>query len=96
METLAHSISADRSRTAARSTWIRSREAAAPTSGAFCVTSDGTAPPTTCGQKNCSWRSAAEWKVRACTPPTPRSRSRVRISPAARAVKVTASTVCGT
>jgi hypothetical protein len=32
---------------------------------------------------------AAAWKVRACTPPTPSARRRVRISPAARAVKVT-------
>ncbi len=38
---------------------------------------------------------AAAWKVRACTPPTPSPRSRVRISPAARAVKVTASSALG-
>ena len=34
---------------------------------------------------------AAAWNVRACTPSAPSCRSRVRISPAARAVKVTAS-----
>src|SRR5699024_4434513 len=35
------------------------------------------------------------WNVRACTPGTPRSLSRLRICPAARAVKVTASTLVG-
>ena len=29
----------------------------------------GGAPADSRGQKYCSWRSAAEWKVRACTPP---------------------------
>src|SRR5665647_2660934 len=55
----------------------------------------GGAPPTTLGQKKLSWRSAAAWNVRACTPETPRSRRRVRISPAARAVNVTARTLFG-
>ena len=52
----------------------------------------GSSVPWTWGQKNRSWRSAAEWKVRACTPAAPSERSRARISPAARVVKVTAST----
>ena len=58
----------------------------------------GGRPPTVAGQKWVSWRSAAAWKVRATTwssppPPAPPSwRSRPRNSPAARVVKVTAST----
>ncbi len=48
-------------------------------------------PPMTRGAKYCSWRRAKAWKVRACTPPAPSARSRARSSPAARAVKVTAS-----
>ena len=47
-------------------------------------------PPTTRGQKNANCRSAAEWNVRAWTVPAPSDRSRVRISPAARVVNVTA------
>ena len=91
---MAHSISEARSRMATRSNCMRSREAASPTTGAFQARTSGEAPPIAWGQKKCSWRSAAAWKVRACTPPTPRPRRRVRISPAARAVKVTASTRC--
>ncbi len=57
----------------------------------------GGRPPTVAGQKWVSWRSAAEWKVRAWTrsrpPPDPASwTSLARISPAARVVNVTAST----
>src|SRR5262249_48913299 len=74
---------------------LRRRGAASGTSGAVRAPSRGSSPPTGGGQKYCSWRSAAEWKVRACTPPAPSWRSRPRISPAARAVKVTASTVAG-
>ena len=57
--------------------------------------SEGMGPPTAWGQKYCSWRRAAEWNVRAWTPATPRSRRRVRISAAARAVKVRARVRCG-
>jgi hypothetical protein len=93
--TLAHSTSLARSRTAVRSRRRRSREAASATRPALCGITSGAAPPMACGQKKCSCLSAAAWKVRACTPATPSSRRRVRISPAARAVKVTASTCWG-
>ena len=96
MVTLTHSTSALRSRTVARSVASRSRPADSATSPALCETRSGSSPPTWRGQNQRSWRSAAAWKVRACTPAAPRSRSRVRISPAARAVNVTASTRCGT
>ena len=43
----------------------------------------------------CSCRSAAEWKVRAVTPPTPSRSSRSLISVAALSVKVTARISCG-
>ncbi len=92
---LHHSISEARSRSAARSVLIRQAAAASATSGIFVSRMRGLGPPTVCGQKYCSWRSAAEWKVRACTAPAPSPRSRPRISPAARAVKVTASTWLG-
>ena len=80
---------------AARSTGSRSLAAASATSGALCAATDGAAPPMALGQKYVSWRSAAEWNVRAWTPLTPSSRSRPRISPAALAVNVTASTCWG-
>ena len=69
---------------------MRRRRAASASTWALWSTTSGSAPPTAWGQKYCSWRSAAEWKVRACTPWAPRSLSRARISEAARAVKVTA------
>ncbi len=81
---------------AVRSNCIRSRPTASATTGALLARTSGAAPPTAWGQKKCSCRNAAAWKVRAGTPPTPSSRSLVRISPAARAVKVTARTRCGT
>src|SRR4051794_37361784 len=59
------------------------------------ATRRGMLPPTAFGQKYWSWRSAAEWKVRAWTPAAPSWRRRPRISPAARLVKVTASTLEG-
>src|SRR5690348_17621794 len=58
--TFAHSISADRSRTAARSTDSRSRAAASATSDALCSCSPGGEPPTVCGQKYESWRNRSE------------------------------------
>jgi len=42
-----------------------------------------------------SWASAAEWNVRAATPPAPSASSRVRISPAALSVNVTARICVG-
>ena len=79
----------------ARSVLSRSRRAASAIICALWSSRLGSVPPTACGQKNCNWRSAAAWKVRAWTLPTPRSRSRLRISAAARAVKVTARSRCG-
>ena len=73
----------------------RLRRAALPIRPSLESTSTGSSPPYTLGQKNRACRSAAEWNVRACTPPAPSPRSRVRISPAARVVKVTASTSVG-
>src|SRR6478752_4043571 len=46
--------------------------------------------PTASGSKWRSCASAAEWNVRACTPSAPSAASRLRISPAALSVKVTA------
>ena len=89
-ETLAHSISPARSRSPARSTLMRMPWATWVSRRTLFSTSVGIGPPTACGQKYCSWRSAAEWNVRAWTPSTPRSRRRVRISAAARAVNVSA------
>ena len=57
--------------------------------------SSGRSRPCTRGQKNRSWRSAAEWNVRAWTPGAPNERSRSRISPAARVVNDSASTSVG-
>ncbi len=51
IETLAHSISAARSRMPARSKRIRSRPAASATAPAFWLITSGAAPPTACGQK---------------------------------------------
>ncbi len=62
------------------------------TNRSLCSSTGHSWPPTDRGQKYRNCLSAAEWKVRACTPGTPRDRSRTRISPAARVVKVTAST----
>ncbi len=95
METLAHSISAATSRTVARSVVRRMAWPASVISLALWFTSPGGGPPTACGQKYCNWRSAAEWKVRACTPGAPSARSRWRISLAARAVNVRARVFCG-
>ena len=67
------------------------RLADSATSRALLGSSSGKSPPLSRGQKKRSWRSAAAWKVRTCTPSTPRVRRRDRISPAARVVKVTAS-----
>ncbi len=74
---------------------MRQAAAASATSLIFRSTIRGSGPPTAFGQKNWSWRRAAEWKVRAWTPGMPRSARRERISPAARAVKVTARTWVG-
>src|SRR4051794_5420275 len=71
---------------------MRARPAAARTDGSLLSMIVGRAPLDSRGQKYWSCRSAAEWNVRACTPPTPRARSRERISPAARVVNVTART----
>ena len=73
----------------------RCRAAALPTSRSGLSTRSGMPPPRMRGAKNCSCRSAAAWKVRACTRGTPSARSRVRISPAARVVNVTASSWSG-
>ena len=89
---LAHSISAAASRIDGPGSDRRDRPAASASNPALLATSLGSSPPTTLGQKKPSWRSAAPWNVRAWTPPTPSCRSRPRISPAARAVNVTAST----
>lgn len=78
-----------------RSRRMRQAAAASATSWILRSTSRGRLPPTAFGQKYWSWRSAAEWKVRAWTPPAPSWRRRPRISPAARLVKVTASTLEG-
>jgi len=51
MLTLAHSISADRSRMTALSVRMRSRDAASATMGALCAMICGAAPPTARGQK---------------------------------------------
>ncbi len=95
MLTLAHSISLARSRSSAWFTSRRLRRAAPAMIGILDSVSSGGAPPYTLGQKYRSWRSAAEWKVRAWTAPAPMVRRRVRISPAARVVKVTARTSSG-
>ena len=96
METLDHSMIAARSRRIARSVVKRSREAASARYWAFPDSSCGGVPPTAWGQKYCSWRRAAAWKVRVCTPAAPSPCRRARISLAARAVKVRASTCWGT
>ena len=96
-DTFAHSTSAARSRSTVRLvSRTPARAAAAATIRILLSSSSGTGPPSTLGAKYRSWRSAAAWNVSACTPPrpappTPSPRSRPRISPAARAVKVTAS-----
>ena len=77
------------------STRTRSRLADSATSDIRLSSTEGSSPPYACGQKYCACRRAAEWKVRACTPRAPSSWSRPRISPAARVVKVTASTAVG-
>ena len=59
------------------------------------MSKSGVRPPNTCGQKKVSCLSAAAWMVRAATAGTPSERRRVRISPAARAVNVSAKTLCG-
>jgi hypothetical protein len=92
---LAHSISPATSRIDGPASVSRERPAASATSPTLLGVNRGSSPPTTFGQKKDSWRSAALWKVRACTPPTPSWRSRPRISPAARAVNVTARTCPG-
>ncbi|CAM5324905.1 hypothetical protein STENM223S_10497 [Streptomyces tendae] len=74
---------------------MRQAAAASATSWILRSTSLGSEPPIAFGQKYWSCRSAAEWKVRACTPEAPSWRRRPRISPAARLVKVTASTLEG-
>ena len=93
--TLAQEISPSRSRSRAVSTRTRSRLADSATSDIRLSSTDGNSPPYALGQKYCAWRSAAEWKVRACTPRAPSCCSRPRISPAARVVNVTASTAVG-
>ncbi len=93
--TFAHSISPVTSRSSKRSSRILLRDAASATSENFRSSRRGGSPPTALGQKYCNCRSAAEWNVRVCTPPAPSCRSRPRISPAARWVNVTASTVAG-
>ena len=89
-ETLRHSISAATSRSTAVSSFIRTDSAACAIAGPFAARMRGVEPPMTRGQKKFSWASAAAWKVRALTPPAPSARSRVRSSPAARVVKVSA------
>ena len=64
-------------------------------SGAFVVKRRGNWPPSECGQKNINCRRAAEWKVLADAFGTPSCRKRARISPAARAVKVSARVLDG-
>ena len=70
--------------------------AARDTTGNLLSSSSHWLSPIACGQKYLSCRMAAAWNVNACTalpdPAIPSERSRVRISPAARAVNVTAST----
>jgi hypothetical protein len=61
----------------------------------FVVIKSGVRPPKTWGQKKVNCFKAAAWIVRAATDGTPNERSRARISPAARAVKVSASVLCG-
>ena len=63
--TLAHSISAAKSRMPIRSNRMRSRPAASATAAALWGITSGAAPPTAWGQKKCNWRKAAAWKVRA-------------------------------
>ena len=97
-EALAHSISPARSRTSSVLTWSRARLAAWATTANLRSSSSQPVEPTTRGQKYCSWRRAAAWKVSACTAATEApgvvsmARRRLRISPAAREVNVTAST----
>jgi hypothetical protein len=74
---------------------MRQATAASATNWILRSTSRGMGPPIAFGQKYWSWRRAAEWKVRAWTPTAPSWRSRPRISPAARLVKVTARTLFG-
>ena len=100
--TLAHSTSAAASRSSGSPADSRSRLAASAMSPIFDSMTCGTGPPTAPGQKWVSWRSAAEWNVRAWTrsspaPGTavPSCRSRARSSAAARVVKVTARTRAG-
>ena len=93
--TLAHSISLARSRSVAWSVASRWRRAASASMPSLDWVSSGSSRWWTRGQKNRSWRRAAEWNVRACTPGAPRARSRSRISPAARVVNESASTSVG-
>ena len=95
--TLAHSISAATSRSSAGLVPARRRRAASASRPTLESSTVGGRPPTVRGQKWLSWRSAAEWNVRACTrsSPAPRPASwctRARSSPAARVVNVSAST----
>jgi hypothetical protein len=93
--TLRTSISAATSRSVAVSTRSRQRSAARPSIRPLNSSTRGAGPPTTIGQKWLSCARAAEWKVRAGTPPAPSARNRARSSAAARVVKVSAITRAG-
>ena len=81
--TLRHSISEATSRSVGTSTLSCTRSAASPSSRPLYSSTRGAEPPTTIGQKWLSCASAAEWNVRAGTPPAPSARSRARSSAAA-------------
>ena len=91
LETLVQLISAARSRNNGVSIGTPSPRAASAINEKVLPVTCGSSTPCTRGQKYLIWRSAAEWKVRACTCGTPSSASRCRSSPAALVVNVTAS-----
>src|SRR5690242_17691030 len=82
----AHSISVARSPAGRNLYGAGSRLAIWRSSRTF----DGRIGPSRSGAKWRSWRRAAEWNVDARTPTTPRAPNRVRNSPAALSVNVTA------
>ena len=91
----AHSISLSKSRTISLPVSKPAARVARATIGNLLSNTRHGRSPAIWGQKYCSWRIAAEWNVRACTPPMPMAVRRSRISPAARLVNVTASTRLG-